>query len=324
MNLTRLSDIQREIIPLVQLQAKVPLGQIAKQLGNQEGTIRYQVSSLEQRSIIKDAPFLNIYPLGYRYVNLYFSLSARRSSELDSFLKVLITTPRVMWVAELGGDFQFGMSLMVRQIEEVKDILNELSRKFPEIFFEKSYVFHLGLTVFPAKFLSTKKFSFPELKYGDTGKQFTPDELDKKILIAMAKEYLTSGRAIARSIGHPPATVELRLRHLEEAGVIAGYWYLFDVTKLGYQTLKLLVYAKGHSHLLASELKRFAKAHPHISYFIECLGDWDFELGLDVQDASFVGQVIRELLNNYGSSITTVKTVPMFRVLKWQPLTALE
>lgn len=313
----RLSRLQREIIPLIQLNAQIQPQCVAKQLGVRERSVRYQISKLEKRGLIRAAPFLNIYPLGYRYVNLYFSVGCSQSSTVERLVQELINTPRVAWLAELGADFHYGLSLIVEQIEDVKEALDSLSRKFPAVFFEKSYAFHLHLIVFPAKLLVSHKLSFPALGYGGMAHKFTADELDRQILAVMAAQGLTSGRAIARSLGRPHATVEHRLRRLEKEGVVAGYWHLMDISQLGYQTLKLLVYAKGHQYLMSQKLLEFARLHPNISYFIECLGSWDFELGLDVENASQVADVTRALYDSFGVMINTVKVVPMFRVLKW-------
>ena len=314
----KLSQLQREIIPLIQLDARLSLARIAEQLHAQERSVRYQIDKLEERGLIRKAPFLNIYPLGRRYVNLYFSLGGSHSSAVEKLIQTLQQTLRVSWLAELGGDFHFGLSLIVETIEDVKEALDSLSRKFPAVFFEKSYAFHVSLRVFPAKFLSARKFPFPHLGYGATGRLFDADELDRKILALMAAQGLFSGRAIARVLGRPHVTVESRIRRLEKEGVIAGYWTLFDVSKLGYQTFKILVYAKGHQYALAEKLSGFAEDQPHISYLIECLGSWDFELGLDVESNGQVAQVTRAMIDACGSMINTIKVVPMFRVLKWR------
>ena len=318
----KLTKIQRDIIPLIAMDARESPARIARQLGIRERSARYNIATLAERGIIREAPFLNVYPLGFRYVNLYFSLSSH-SSAVQQLLQALVRSPKVTWLAELGADFHFGMSLLVRQIEEVKDILDSFSRKYPAVFFEKSYAFHLGLKVFPAKYLSSRRLSPSALGYGSTGTECRVDELDLKILSTMSSLGLTSGRAIARELGRPHATVELRMRRLEREKVIAGYWYLFDAGAIGYQTLKLLIYAKGHQHALSEKLFSFARQHPNISYFIECLGSWDFELGLDVADASSVSEVSRELLDVFGASINTIKVVPMFRVLKFRQFTDL-
>lgn len=313
-----LPTIQRNLIPVIQLNAKESLSRIAKLCGTGESAVRYHMKRLQDAGLIREAPFINVYPLGYRYVNLYFSLSTANSAAVDAFLKALVASTHVTWLAELGGDFHFGISLLVKEVEEIRDILDSFSKKFPDIFFEKSFVFHTALQVFPAKYLTSRKLSWNPLGYGPTGGKFEADKLDKSIITTMAARGLTSGRAIARELGEPHATIENRLRRLEKEGVIAGYWNLFDCSKLGYQTLKLLIYAKGHQHSLSAQLLAFAREEPHISYYIECLGSWDFELGLDVEEQIEVAAVSRKILDAFGNAINTIKVVPMFRVLKWR------
>jgi DNA-binding Lrp family transcriptional regulator len=267
----KITALQGEIIARVSINSKEPAKRLAKQLGIQERSLRYQLQRLTERGLIKEAPFLNIYPLGLRYVNLYFSLASSQSANVERFVAALRTHPRVAWLAELGADYHYGVSLVVKELDELKDILNGLSRRFPALLFEKSFVFHLALEVFPAKYLAGGQFEFPVLGYGRTGQSFEADALDRKLLSTMAQSFETSGRALARRLGHPHATVEVRLRRMEKANVIAGYWYLFNAASIGYQTLKLLIYAKGHQAELSSKLLTFARRHPNISYYIECV-----------------------------------------------------
>lgn len=315
--MAKLSKFQRELIAAVQLRADAPASAIAKQLGVQERSVQHQLHRLSELGVIRKAPFLDIYPLGLRYMNIYFSVGSAQERNVQAFISYLMRSPKVSWIGALGGDFHYGIALAVRDMDETKTFFEGLPERFQALFFEKHYIYHLTLRVFPYKYLSSKKVSFPSIGYGSkAGVEI--DDLDTQILALMAESHETSGRAVARTLGKPHATVETRIRRLEKSGVISGYWYMVDPAQLGYQTHKLLVYAKGVSGSFSSRLLEFSKQHPNIVYFIEGLGSWDFELGLDVEHSQNAVAVTQQLLDSFGGSINTVKVVPLFNVFKWR------
>lgn len=314
--LIKINPIQKELIARIALNANKPLHEIAKDMGIKERTLRYHLNYLRENNIIKKAPFLNIYPLGFQYVTVYFSIDAAKSTSVQKVIHILTQDKQVSWLAEVGGDFHFGASLRVRTVEEVKTIFDSWLDELHLPIFEKSLAFHLSLQVYPAKFLCGENFAFDEIGYGSNKTSFEYDELDSRILAYISKTFETSGRAVARALGQPHATVELRIKKMQQAGVISGSWYLCDVSKFGYQTLKLLVYARGNRQQLALKLKAYAKKHPSVSYYIESLGSWDFELGVDSSEPSQVSSITRDLYDQFGSMLQTVKVIPMFRVLK--------
>jgi hypothetical protein len=62
----------------------------------------------------------------------------------------------------------------------------------------------------------------------------------------------------------------------------------------------------------------FCFNHKSISFFVQCLGSWDFELGIEVQSQSEVNDLMYELYGTFGDSITSISIFPVTRYLKVQ------
>jgi DNA-binding Lrp family transcriptional regulator len=306
----RLSRLQREIIVAAQLRADAFAEELASDIGIKERAVRHQLQRLTSAAVIQKAPFVNVYALGIRYVNLYFALGSAQEKTIGKFLEWLQNASEVTWLGQLGGDFNYGMSLAVEHIDQTKNFFDRLPSQFGNLLFDRALVYHYSLRVFPYKYLSSRTFAFPSIGYSIDSSAFDCDDLDREILGVMAKTFETSGRANARAVLRPHATVELRLRRLEQKGVISGYWYMVDPALLGYQSYKLLVYTKGADALLSKKLFEFAKAHPNVVYYVETLGPWSFELGTDVQHGEEISTITCGILEKFGSQVTTVKVDP--------------
>lgn len=87
------------------------------------------------------------------------------------------------------------------------------------------------------------------------------------------------------------------------------------------QMFEVLIYAKSITKNLRNEIFNFSKAHPNIAYFLHCIGEWDFELGVEVEKAEEINGVVKKLYERFGKDLATVKILPLFRSLKlsWYP-----
>ncbi len=318
--MVRLTDLQKQILASIHLDGECSPESIARLLKVSTRTVRYHLSTLNEKGLTSKAPFIDVYPLGFRYVNIYFSIASSAGGTAARVVKAFKESEYVSWLAELGGDFHLGTSLCVENPEEVPAIIERISAKLGSFYFEKSIVLHTTLNVYPSKVLATPKTRIRSIGYAHKGTKTRVDQLDIDILREMSNNRSCTGRAIARALGKPHTTIESRLKKLRDNGVIVGYWFPFEITKLGYQTFKLLLFARGFNESLSERLNIFCEKHQNISYLIRCIGSWDFEIGVDVEDGSRIAPITQEIFDLFGDQLTTVKVVPMFRVLKWNQL----
>jgi len=54
-------------------------------------------------------------------------------------------------------------------------------------------------------------------------------------------------------------------------------------------------------------------------YFVECLGDYDYELGAEVHQPEHVLSITRSLFKQFRADFLNITVVPQFRYLKYQP-----
>lgn len=317
----RLSDKERSVLAAYELRANAPVHVIRKETGLRDHTIRYALNSLLDRKVITPVPLVNMHALGHMVFNIFFSIGAEKKSEKEALLRALQQEKDVTWVGEFGGEFQYGLAVCSPSMRTVVELLDGLSKRFKRLFFEKSISSQLGTTCYYRKYLAPKRFKVEPLSTGFLKESVEIDALDDRILVALVSYPHFSRRQLSQQMKIPLSTLELRIKKLEEKGVICGYMYAPDPTKMGMQAYKLLVYAKGIDRELSREIKRFAEAHPDIVYVIECLGNWDYEIGVEAARTEEVSDIIQEIYERFGNSVNSVKLLSKFRDLKirWYP-----
>ena len=110
----RTSERQRRILAAFYHQANKPVAAVAKQLDCQPHTVRREVENLTAAGLMRRQAFIDVYRLGYVQYELYFSLGAQRESAVKSFLKKLADSPRVAWIGQFSGRFQYVLTVCCR------------------------------------------------------------------------------------------------------------------------------------------------------------------------------------------------------------------
>jgi Lrp/AsnC family transcriptional regulator, leucine-responsive regulatory protein len=312
----KLTDKEAEILACVELRADLPIAEIAAATGHREHTIRYHLKSLEERGIIRRAPLINIAPAGYNFFGIYFSAAAKDQDAMAGLIDILAKDPQVFWLAEMGGDYQYGFAICVRHVYEVRKYLHRRAECCPDLFFQKSVAAQFSATAFYRKYLCAKKFANPPLTIAPGSAPLELDDIDRRILGGMVRLDYRSNRQLAQLLGMPLSSLDLRVKKLEEKGIILGYVYKVDPEKIGMQEHVLLIHASGLSPQLEQALRRYAEEHPAVTYMYECLGSWDFELNVEVTSGQEVAAISRDITERFQKQINTVKALAKYRDLK--------
>lgn len=317
----KLSEKEGAILAAAELRAEAPIALIRKDSGYREHTIRYALKRLADRKVIVPIPFINLHTLGYTIFNLFFSIGSQKQATKTALMKAFQSSSDVLWIGEFGGEFQYGIAICGKRIGELLNLIESLSKKFQNVFFEKAVSCQFSATIYHRKYLASRRYTVAPLVCGFTKDVAEIDDLDDKILRALATFGDLSHRQLALKLQIPLSTLDLRIRKLSERGVIAGHVLAVDPSKFGVQAFKLLIYGKGISAELSTGLSRYAEAHPNVTYLIECFGTWDYEIGVEVPHAEDVTSVIQELYEQFGANINTIKLLSKFRDVKfrWYP-----
>lgn len=311
-----ISAQEAKILARTELNADLSIPDLEQATGLRAHTIRYALQKLENKQIIRKVPFVDMYPLGYQDFGLYFSLAALQSKEKQEFLNTLSRSPLITFLLELGGDYQYCVGMYARHVSEFIELLDKLSEISSHLFFDKSFTVRVSMSRFQRKYLDPTA-AVQELSFGNTRHPEIIDALDEKILLALTQHGEDSQRDLSRRLGIPFSTINQRLQILTHKKIFYGMTYAIDSTKIGLQSFQILIYAKGLSHAFQNNLYAYAKQHPAVVYFVRCIGSWDFEIGIDVENAKMVTLFTQQLCEKMGSDILGFKVLPIFSVLKY-------
>lgn len=312
----RLSPRDRSVLLHAQMQAEQPVSALRRSCPFQEHSIRYALQQARRNELIQPRCFIDLCRLGYSQFEVFFSLSATSRETGGQFIDALLHSQQVSFLGELGGDYQYGVNICAKNLREVSDFFDSLSEQYGEIFLEKAMAARMALFFFGNKYLADQKREVEQLHYRVRGDRVEIDQVDQSILYALANSSFPSRRQLAKQLSMPLSTLEYRIKRLEERKVIVGYYYHVDPSMLGMQSYMLLVCVKGINRRLKESFFEFCKSHPNIVILIHCLGNWDFEVVIDVANSHDIIAVTQQLREELGIALHFIKVLPFFNYLK--------
>src|SRR5580704_9864770 len=134
------------------------------------------------------------------------------------------------------------------------------------------------------------------------------DEVDVQLLALLQQDGRITNADLAKSVGLSPPSVLQRVRVLEKAGLIRGYFGLLDADKLGLRITALAMISLSlHQE---QPIERFRRSINEIPEVLECYhvsGEFDFLLKIVVRDIRAYEVLIRERLSKI-KGIQQIKT----------------
>lgn len=111
------------------------------------------------------------------------------------------------------------------------------------------------------------------------------DEADVKILRLLQADGRMTNADLARKIGLSPPSMLQRVRKLEEAGYIKGYYAELSPDALGYQLLVIaMVSLSLHQEGSIEQFRNATRAVPEILEVLHISGEYDFMLKVVARD----------------------------------------
>jgi len=291
--------------------------QLSRSVGFRHGKVQYLLRRLKEERKLIIRPFVNFLATGAHYVAVFANLHATNRQGRKALAKFLNHEASVGWCSELVGDYELAFTLSCEHLAEIPNLFERIRLGTGVEISEYVLSPRLNFSLFKRKFLGrspVKALSF-DARY--LQKPVHLDTMDHRILKVLADERFESIREVARLIGEPVSTVDRRVRELKAQGIILGEFVDIAPTHLGVHPYRLLIRTKSMSKSSLSQMFQFARAHPRIIFFIETLGVFNIEIGLELAEPGMIMEVISDLNEHFGAQIHTLRTLMETTSIKW-------
>ena len=140
----------------------------------------------------------------------------------------------------------------------------------------------------------------------------------------LSKDARLSAVEIAESLAElKPNPIKLssdavlqRIKKLESDGIIRKYITRFNYQMLGVVPHKILIYFSNPDPVRIEAMINFCRQQSHVIYLVHTLGDWDFEINVDMVEARSLYQFLMDLSDNFSGLIRKYEILIMQSIPK--------
>lgn len=309
----KLDKKEREILVRSSLHADESIPELAKRCGVQQHTLRSCFERLSSLGAVRKVWAIDLFRLGWHRYELLYSVRGSGGKELIEFFQ---SSSRVSFLGEVGGEFDYEVVILARNVGEVLDLIQDANRKCNSPFVAKSLSVQRSMNLFPRKYLSSKAPKTEVITLGAHSSEATVNERDLKILEHLGATPDIQKQELAQKVGISRVTLDDRLKRLKNAGVLQGALFNFKASVYGSQNFKVLVSTRGILPELRESFFKFAMEHRNCTNFRDGLGEWDYAFGIEVERPEDLASFRDKLWNKYGEHLAKVQVLSRLRILK--------
>jgi DNA-binding Lrp family transcriptional regulator len=309
-----LTSKERLVAYYLQFNGDISSADLGEIVGLKPHIVQYTKASLIKRGILKRRYYINPYALGFAQYQLFFSSppGVVTKNPLITYLK---EHWRTAWFASVGGDFQYSMNVIARSPLDFSIHLDNLELEFREVFSRKSLTLISSFSMLSKKYLLTEVGIVPENVSCITLNECSPppptDEIDHKMIQGISTYPELSFRQISEKIGISRTTFQYRVDRLRELGVLLGVFHYISAARFHRHTYLLLIQTVGARHKVRKAIYSFAMKEPRIVNVAQCLGTWDYQLNIEVQNQSEVADITNFIYRSSQQTVSHISAIPV-------------
>jgi DNA-binding Lrp family transcriptional regulator len=318
----KISDSEKKLLLEYDLNATASLKDLAKATGfSLANTQKLKQRLLEKSILLGLTAQIDLAQLGLIEFAVNIGIASKSEQVRLQFTKFLSKESSVGWLAEVGADYDYMFNVIARMPQTVDAVLKKSASNFDGAILNKKLYIRLQRLRFQRGIFGAKTKNrigiYTPLKNAKTS---PIDELDYQILQKLSTSHLMSFREIALNLGTTPATFNRRVEELKARGVILGFYWHMNVVDYGVLHYRILISLTRNTNDIYLKIYKACCLFPAVKLLAQCLGEWDYELEIDVLAHSEIKPIVGFLGETLYSDLQKLSVIPIFRHVKFSSL----
>jgi len=312
-----LSKIDRKdskILRILDMDARIPMKQLAKKVGISRQVAEYRVERMAREGTI--GGFFTVFDsavVGKRWFRIVLQMRRITSAEKQAFIDFFKAHPDVLWLGEVGGNWDFVINFVTDDQFSFEGLFNGVLKEWGGSIQRYEVLVYINVRDQQRRYLLEDYESEPRslVHRMEFDRDLKLDALDKKIIRLISKDAALPYSKIASSLDVSYKTVQSRMKAMEQSGLILGYRAIANPGKTGYESYMLFLGTNAYDAALERQLNEFLK-HPNVTYVVRQLGRWRIGIEAEFRDRNEFQAFLVELRTRFGEMISEYEAFPIF------------
>ncbi|MEK6964032.1 MAG: Lrp/AsnC family transcriptional regulator [Nanoarchaeota archaeon] len=304
----------RKILSALDLNARATFQEIGKRVGLSKEVVLYRIRRLEKRRILLGyTTLVNFSKLGYTGFGIFSRFQNVNEQVKIETLDYLKNIPEIYWIATLGGKFDLSFGVMCKSIFQFNKLYYQILNKYGKNLTDNKIAIRSELRQSKRSYLDNNKKQVSKFPlFGEEPELEIIDSLDSNILSILSTQARMPIVELAQILKKPASTLTFRIRDLEKRKIIQGYTPHIKSQNYGMQSYRLLLFLENMNETSRKKLFNYAQENPFMILAVETVGEWNFEVTLEVESHEQLQIELSKLRNTFMGNIRNVESLIMF------------
>lgn len=309
----------RRILQALDTNSRQPYARLARTLGMPQETVRYRVQNLLKKGIIQNfQTVIDGGKLGFYYYKIFFKFYNVNETAVEMVIRYLCDLEEVNWVVRVDGSYDISITVRVSNPMELSNLIDEVRRRYSNQIHRWVYSVNIQMDFLTRVYLTeSKRKRTAAGSYSAYKEPYRLDQTNQEIIRMLALDARTSAVDIARDLPITPDAVLLRIKQLERDKVIVRYNIVLDNAKMNQLNYYVLVYLSYFSPKREESLVEYCKRNSNVVYLIKALGEWDYELSIEVDTVQQYRELMMDLTREFSDIIRDYNGMLVSKIHKY-------
>ncbi len=300
-----LDKIGLKILWILDHKARIPLSELAKLVGLSKQNINYRLKKLIQDNyLLGFTTLINFHKLGYIGYRIYFRYRNITEDKEKEFINYLKNNDHIVWFVSTSGSWDLEVLFIAENPIQFNNIFKKIKEDYGQYFSKYNTSTSIVNYHFNRDYLINKKRElFSHVYYGLEPKKEELDELDIKILSEIANNCRQSNQEIGKKLKVNYHTIKERLKKLENKKIIQQYVAEINLNKTNIIYCKAIIRLNNPTKEEERKIYSFCYQYNFITYLIEVLGEWQFEIEAELESQNQLAELLRKIRNEFPNQI---------------------
>jgi Lrp/AsnC family transcriptional regulator, leucine-responsive regulatory protein len=303
-----LKEKDRQILHLLELNARLPLTQLAKKIRLSKQATHYRLERLKEEGIIQEYnAIIDTAALGKNIHIIYLKLANISFEQESQWIAAMRKHDKVMLTAKNTGYWDLTIVALCTNPIELDATLQEIIGDNAQFILEKKVTSEIESSYFRTGLFGDR--SRDEVRTSIHAEPEVLDDTDEAILHALSLNCRASSMDLSRTIGISANAITQRIKKLEQKNIILTYKAKINYDKLGTLHFRAFIRVNNYSRRLYESIKEHLKSTPGVESVSRYLGSADMEFRCHVKDIASFSAITDSLRQNFLENIIDIDSV---------------
>ncbi|MBI4453475.1 Lrp/AsnC family transcriptional regulator [Candidatus Woesearchaeota archaeon] len=321
----------RKIISALDMDARMPLTELAKKVGLSRQVVEYRIKRLKEEGVILGAKAVfDSATVNYKWYRVAFRMLNVKKEDKLSFIEYLKNHPFVFWLGEVGGNWDIVVNFICEDNFKFNALFEEIINKWGKLICDYEILIYVNVSDMERSYIlhdvanadqdyknkteineeGIRKEFFHEMKLN---KDFFLDPLDKEIIKHLSKDADISNIELGQKLNVTGNTIKNRIDEMKKSKLLLGFRLFVNPSILGFSSHMLFLGVNNISIEKEKELISYLKAIPNITFIVKHIGKWRIGMEIETKSELEFHDIFVDIRGRFSDIITGFESFPLFK-----------